>query len=36
MGTFAQGSTPEACDRFIATETTKWAEVIRQAKVTVD
>ncbi|MFT4190411.1 MAG: tripartite tricarboxylate transporter substrate-binding protein [Comamonas sp.] len=36
MGTVAQGSTPEACDRFIAAETAKWATVIRQAKVTVD
>jgi tripartite-type tricarboxylate transporter receptor subunit TctC len=36
MGTFAEGSTPEECDRFIAAETAKWAKVIREAKVTVD
>lgn len=36
MGTFAEGSTPEACDAFIATETTKWARVIRDAGVTLE
>ena len=36
MGTFAEGSTPEECDRFIAAETEKWGKVIREAKVTVD
>ncbi|GGH53263.1 hypothetical protein GCM10010975_08690 [Comamonas phosphati] len=36
MGTFAEGSTPEECDRFIAAETAKWGKVIREAKVTVD
>lgn len=36
MGTFAEGSTPEGCDRFIAAETEKWGRVIREAKVTVD
>ncbi|MDR0227107.1 MAG: tripartite tricarboxylate transporter substrate binding protein [Burkholderiaceae bacterium] len=36
MGTFAEGSTPEECDRFIASETEKWGRVIREAKVTVD
>ncbi|WP_280187539.1 tripartite tricarboxylate transporter substrate binding protein [Delftia sp. PS-11] len=36
MGTFAEGSTPEECDRFIAAETHKWGRVIREAKVTVE
>ncbi|MFD2754661.1 tripartite tricarboxylate transporter substrate binding protein [Comamonas terrae] len=36
MGTFAEGSTPEECDRFIAAETAKWGKVIREARVTVD
>ena len=36
MGTFAEGSTPEACDAFIATETTKWAQVIKDAGVTLE
>ena len=36
MGTFAEGSTPEECDRFIAAETAKWGRVIRDAKVTLD
>ncbi|MEX8193536.1 tripartite tricarboxylate transporter substrate binding protein [Comamonas guangdongensis] len=36
MGTFAEGSTPEECDRFIAAETAKWGKVIREAKVTLD
>ena len=34
MGTFAEGSTPQACDAFIASETAKWAEVIKTAGVT--
>jgi tripartite-type tricarboxylate transporter receptor subunit TctC len=36
MGTFAEGSTPETCDAFIATETTKWAKVIKDAGVTLE
>ena len=36
MGTFAEGTTPEACDAFIAAETTKWAKVIKDAGVTAD
>ena len=36
MGTFAEGSTPQECDAFIAQETTKWAKVIKSAGVTVD
>ncbi|RYF08362.1 MAG: tripartite tricarboxylate transporter substrate binding protein [Comamonadaceae bacterium] len=36
MGTFAEGSTPQECDAFIASETTKWAKVIREAKVTLE
>lgn len=36
MGTIPVGSTPEAFERFIADETTKWGEVIRRAKVTPD
>jgi tripartite-type tricarboxylate transporter receptor subunit TctC len=36
MGTFAEGGTPEACDAFIATETTKWAKVIKDAGVTLE
>ena len=36
MGTFAEGSTPEACDAFIATETTTWAKVIKDAGVTLE
>ena len=35
MGTVAEGSTPEECDRFIAAETQKWGRVIRDAKVTI-
>jgi tripartite-type tricarboxylate transporter receptor subunit TctC len=31
MGTFAEGTTPEACDAFLAAETTKWGKVIRDA-----
>lgn len=36
MGTFAEGTSPEACDAFIATETAKWEKVIKQAGVTLD
>lgn len=36
MGTFAEGSTPQECDQFIAAETAKWGKVIRDAKVTLD
>ena len=36
MGTFAEGSTPEECDAFMAAETAKWGKVIREAKVTLD
>jgi len=36
MGTFAEGTTPEACDAFIAAETTKWGKVIRDAGVKLD
>lgn len=36
MGTFGEGTTPEACDAFLATETTKWGKVIRDAGVTLD
>ncbi len=36
MGTFAEGSTPQECDAFIASETTKWSKVIRDAGVVVD
>jgi tripartite-type tricarboxylate transporter receptor subunit TctC len=36
MGTFAEGTTPQACDAFIASETTKWATVIKNAGVTAD
>ena len=35
MGTVAEGSTPEECDRFIAAETQKWGRVILDAKVTI-
>ena len=35
MGTVAEGSTPEECDRFIAAETRKWGKVIKDAKVTL-
>jgi tripartite-type tricarboxylate transporter receptor subunit TctC len=34
MGTFPEGSTPQACDAFIASETAKWAAVIKNAGVT--
>lgn len=36
MGTFGEGTTPEACDAFLATETTKWGKVIRDAGVALD
>ena len=36
MGTFAEGTTPEACDAFIEAETAKWEKVIRSAGVTLD
>jgi tripartite-type tricarboxylate transporter receptor subunit TctC len=36
MGTFAEGTTPQACDAFIASETAKWATVIKNAGVTAD
>ncbi|GKS97570.1 tripartite tricarboxylate transporter substrate binding protein [Acidovorax sp. SUPP2825] len=36
MGTFAEGSTPQECDAFIASETVKWAKVIQEARVTLD
>lgn len=36
MGTFAEGSTPEACDAFLASETGKWGKVIRDAGVKLD
>jgi tripartite-type tricarboxylate transporter receptor subunit TctC len=36
MGTFAEGTTPEACDAFIVTETAKWAKVIKDAGVTLE
>ena len=36
MGTFAEGTTPEACDAFMAAETIKWGKVIKEAKVTLD
>jgi len=36
MGTFGEGTMPEACDAFLAAETTKWGKVIRDAGVTLD
>lgn len=36
MGTFAEGTTPEACDAFLAAETAKWGKVIRDAGVQLD
>ena len=36
MGTFAEGSTPQECNAFIAAETAKWAQVIRSAGVVLD
>jgi len=36
MGTFAEGTSPQACDAFIASETIKWAAVIKNAGVTAE
>ncbi|MEC5214786.1 tripartite-type tricarboxylate transporter receptor subunit TctC [Polaromonas sp. CG_9.5] len=36
MGTFAEGTSPQACDAFIASETAKWAKVIKNAGVTAE
>ncbi len=36
MGTFAEGTTPEACDAFLVSETAKWGKVIRDAGVTLE
>lgn len=36
MGTFAEGTTPEACDAFLTAETAKWGKVIKDAGVTLD
>lgn len=36
MGTFAEGTTPEACDAFLVAETAKWGKVIRDAGVTLE
>ena len=36
MGTFAAGSSPEEFDSFIASETAKWAKVIKDAGVKAD
>lgn len=36
MGTFAEGTTPEECDAFLASETTKWGKVIRDAGVKLE
>ena len=36
MGTFAVGSSPEEFDAFIASETSKWAKVIKDAGVTAE
>lgn len=36
MGTFAAGSSPEEFDTFIASETAKWAKVIKDAGVKAD
>ncbi len=36
MGTFAEGSTPQECDAFIAAETAKWAKVIQDAQVKLE
>lgn len=33
---FGEGTTPEACDAFLAAETTKWGKVIRDAGVTLN
>lgn len=36
MGTFSEGTTPEACDAFIAAETVKWGKVIKDAGIKAD
>ena len=36
MGTFPEGTTPEASDAFLASETAKWGKVIRDAGVTLE
>lgn len=36
MGTFAEGTTPQACDAFLASETKKWGKVIKDAGVTLE
>ena len=36
MGTLPEGSTPEACDAFLASETVKWGKVIQEAGVKLD
>ena len=36
MGAFTEGTTPEACDAFMASETAKWGKVIRDAGVTLE
>jgi tripartite-type tricarboxylate transporter receptor subunit TctC len=36
MGTFAAGGSPEEFDGFIASETSKWAKVIKDAGVKAD
>jgi tripartite-type tricarboxylate transporter receptor subunit TctC len=36
MGTIPVGNTPEEFDAFIASETAKWGQVIRRAKVTLE
>ncbi|RMX04287.1 tripartite tricarboxylate transporter substrate binding protein [Corticibacter populi] len=36
MGTFPEGRSPAETDAFIAAETAKWAEVIRQAGITLE
>lgn len=36
MGTFSEGTTPAACDAFIAAETVKWGKVIKDAGIKAD
>lgn len=36
MGTFPEGRTPAQTDAFLAEETAKWAQVIRQAEIRLD
>lgn len=36
MGTFAEGTTPEVCDAFLASETAKWGKVISDAGVKLE